>query len=513
MTAAVDAPEVETTAGRLSGSAAPIAADGGGAVFLGIPYAAPPVGPRRLRPPEPHPGWKGVRTATAFGAAPPQPDNLLTAGMGVDREEDCLTLNVWTPGCDDERRPVMVWIHGGGFTTGGSAISVYDGAALARRGVVVVTLNYRLGALGFLHLEAIGGERWAGAANLGLLDQAAALGWVAENVEAFGGDPERVTIFGESAGGMSVATQLALPASAGRFRGAIAQSGAARHVHDADVAAGVAHQILDALGVPATERGLERLADLPATAFVDAMAAASDVRGSFLPLPFQPTVDGSTLPAQPQDAVVDGVAEGIAVVAGTNLEEMRLWGAMAALGGAEAGPDEDRLRRRVSRALAARGLDAAPEGVIAAYRSRLGADAGAGAVLDAVGTDLVFRLPAQELVEAQQAHAPAFSYLFTHPSTSMGGILGAAHAVEIPFVFDTLDDRGSEFLVGPPDEARRVLARRMADCWAAFALTGDPSTAEDPWPTFDPSRRATKIWDVEPSVVDDPNSGERLAWR
>lgn len=506
-------PRVETTYGPIAGTATAIGPDGGGAVFLGIPYAAPPVGPLRLRPPEPHPGWKGVRDSTDFGAAPPQPDNLLTAGLGVGRQEDCLTLNIWTPACDDAERPVMVWIHGGGFTTGGSSIAVYDGAALAGRGVVVVTLNYRLGALGFLHLEAIGGERWRGAANLGLLDQAAALGWVAENIASFGGDPAKVTIFGESAGGMSVATHLALPASGGRFKGAIAQSGAARHVHDAEVAASVSHQVLGALGVPATPAGLERLMDLPAEAFVGAQDVATDARGSFLPLPFQPTVDGTTLPTQPQEAVAGGAAEGIAVVAGTNLEEMRLWGAMAAVAGPEPAVDEDRLRRRVSRALAAREVEKDPDDVIAAYRARLGSDATAASVLEAVGTDLVFRLPSQELVEAQQAHAPAFSYLFTHRSTSMGGLLGAAHAVEIPFAFDALDRPGSEFLVGEPDDARRGLATRMADAWVAFASTGDPATAEDPWPSFDPARRATKIWDVQPSVVDDPNSGERLAWQ
>ncbi len=504
--------EVETTSGRIAGGAITVDADGAGAVFRGIPYAAPPVGERRLRPPAPHPGWAGVRQAVAFGHAAPQPDNLLTAGLDVARDEDCLTLNVWTPGCDDAKRPVMVWIHGGGFTTGGSSISVYDGAALARRGVVAVSINYRLGALGFLHLEAVGGERWAGAANLGMLDQAAALGWVADNIASFGGDPARVTIFGESAGGMSVATHLALPASSGRFHGAIAQSGAARHVHDADVAAAVAHQVLDALGVPATPAGLERLADLPVAAFVDAEAAATDVRGSFLPLPFQPAVDGSTLPTQPQDAVAAGVAAGVALVAGTNLEEMRLWGAMEAMSAPGTGIDEDRLRRRISRALAARDLPAEPDDVIATYRDRLGADADAATVMMAVSTDLVFRLPAQELLEAQQAHAPTYAYLFTHRSTSMGGVLGASHAVEIPFVFDALDCPASTFLVGEPDDGRRTLAAGMADAWAAFARSGDPSTSEGSWPRFDPDRRATRVWDVDPTVVDDPNSAERLAW-
>jgi para-nitrobenzyl esterase len=401
----------------------------------------------------------------------------------------------------------MVWFHGGGYTTGMSSIPWYDGANLARRGVVVVTANYRLGPLGFLHLAALGGDEWEGAANLGLLDQAMALDWVERNVASFGGDSANVTIFGESAGGMSVATQLALPASAGRFHRAIAQSGTSAHVHDPEGGERVARAVLDALGVDPGD--LARLRELPPEAFSQIQGELQVRDTRFLSLPFRPTVDGTTIPVAPADAP----PRDLPLLLGTTLDEMRLFTAIAAMSGAGGGLDEDRLRRRILRAAADRGVAVEPDAVIATYRGRLGPDATPDDVFVEAATDVVFRLPAIDLAEAHSTRSDTYMYLFTHPSTAFGGILGAAHATEIPYVFETLGHRSTEFLLGEVTVARHELADRMASAWVAFAATGDPSTPQlGEWPRYDADRRATMRLDTDPGVVEDPRRDERLAW-
>jgi para-nitrobenzyl esterase len=479
--------------------------DGGNVVARGVRYAAPPVGERRFRPPEPVAPWTGERDALEFGPIAHQPPSFMTGAKALPASEDCLWLNVWAPeGADGA--PVMVWFHGGGFTTGMASIPWYDGRRLAERGAVAVTLNYRLGPLGFLHLASLGGDAWEGAANLGLLDQAMALDWVARNIAAFGGDPERVTIFGESAGGMSVGTHLALPASAGRFHRAVAQSGAASHVHDADGGERVARAVLDALGVD--PGNLSALRALPAEAFVEVQAGLQIPDARFLPLPFRPTVDGTTLPVTP----LDGLAPGVPLLCGTNLEEMQLYTVLGALGGDRPGLDEARLRRRVERAAAERSVEVEPDEIIATYRRRLGADADPAAVFSAIATDLVFRIPAIEMAERRSADADSFMYLFTHRSTAFDGALGSGHSVEIPFVFDSLGHRSTEFMLGPITDERRRLADRMSAAWFAFADRGDPSTDELPWPRYDADRRATVRLDTDPGVVEDPQRDERRIW-
>ena len=241
-------PEVETRSGRIRGGTAP-----GLHVFRGVPYARAPVGARRLRPPEPPEPWGGVRETQGAAPAAPQSPGLVARllGAGVDRcSEDCLYLNVWTPAADAARRPVWVWLHGGGFTTGSGSMSIYDGSHLARRGdVVVVTLNYRLGALGYLALSAAAEEEGGSLGNLGLRDQIEALRWVRDHIALFGGDPGNVTIFGESAGAMSVATLLAVPAAQGLFTRAVLQSGAGDNVHDRDIAERVAETFMKEMGL------------------------------------------------------------------------------------------------------------------------------------------------------------------------------------------------------------------------------------------------------------------------
>jgi para-nitrobenzyl esterase len=315
-------------------------------------------------------------------------------------------------------------------------------------------------------------------------------------------------MFGESAGGMSVGTQLGLPASRGLVARAIAQSGAATTVHDGESGERVARQVLDALGVAPVD--LEALLDLPPEAFTEVQAKVSADSRLFLALPFSPTVDGTTLPVPPIEALDPEVP----LLIGTNEQEMKLWSMMAAFSGQGApAVDEAKMLRRIGRQVERVGAASDPADVVATYRRRLGADATPAEVLEAVGTDMVFRLPAIRLAEARTAGADAFMYLFTHATSSFDGALGSAHATEIPFVFDNLDQPGTTFLVGDVTPERRVLATTMADAWVAFARTGDPSTpALGPWPAYDPDRRATMRLDTACEVVDDPHGDERRVW-
>lgn len=494
---------VTTTHGRLRGDHTR-----GAYRFKGIPFAAPPVGDLRFAPPEPPTSWADVRIASGDFPIAPQPPDMMTQLVGADQgptysEADCLTLNVWTPTPDGARRPVMVWIHGGAFVTGSGGIPWYDGANLTKRDVVVVTVNYRLGALGFLHLGDLGGEAFAGSGNVGLLDQAAALAWVRDNIEAFGGDPGNVTIFGESAGGMSVGTHLALPASAGLFHRAIAQSGAVSNVSDSDRATKVALALLDELGLD--RREVEQLRTIDVASLLEAQQRVSAEFGIAGGLPFQPVWDQTVLPRRPLDAIRDGSASGCDLLIGTNRDEMRVF---AAMDPRVAPDDDDTLVRRGTTLVG----DGAAE-LIAAYR-RTRPEATARELFEVIGTDAVFRIPALELAAAQQRHAPCRVYEFHQESTGLGGILGATHAVDVPFVFDNLDAPGAAVFTGEPDEAVRTFAKDLADAWCHFARTGNPDGSGLPsWPRWEDPDYSTMILDTDARVVADPAADERDAWR
>lgn len=489
---------VETAAGKVRGRRSR-----GAWTFRGIPYARPPVGPLRFAPPEPAEPWAGVRDALEFGPVACQRPSALESMLGARRptmSEDCLTLNVWTPAADGARRPVLVWVHGGAFVTGSGGTPWYDGANLAARDVVVVTLNYRLGALGFLHLEAVDGS-----GNAGILDQAAALAWVAANAGAFGGDPGNVTVFGESAGAMSIGALLGLPAARGRFGRAVLQSGACAHVSDREAADRVAQEVLAELDRP---RSIEELRSVPAGAVLDAQGevSARHAADPLSGLPFQPVVDGATLPRHPLDAVAAGEADADLVV-GTTLEEARLFTLMDPR---LASLDEAQLSSWCD--LASNGTGLAPGRALSTYRRRL-AEAPVRAVWDAVLTDRVFRIPAIRLAERQARHRPTYMYLFTWSTPAFGGALGSCHALEIPFVFDNLDAPGAALFVGEVSPAMRAMATAMAGAWAAFARGGRPEAPGLPdWPSYDTDRRATMVLDETPEVVDDPFGDERLVW-
>jgi para-nitrobenzyl esterase len=500
---------VDTVAGKVEGI------DRGGVLqFRGIPYAWAD----RFCPPEPPAPWAGVRDATKFGPAAPQNPSPLDMILGSSREqdmaEDCLVLNVFTPGADAARRPVLVWIHGGGFTSGSGHMPAYNGTSLVcTADVVVVTFNYRLGVLGFLQLDGLLDD-YAGSANNGIRDQLAALRWVRDNIADFGGDPQRVTIFGESAGGGSVTTLLACPEAAGLFHGAIVQSGTAEILLRPPAAADVAERILHQLELtPATA---DELLDVPADEVLAAQTAVeatllqtrppTDGSGpGYLQLPFQPVVDGDLIPQRPIPAIRAGSAAGIPLVVGTTKDEWNLF-MLSELG---RGPlSEERLRRRVERLA---GPDAVDD-VIALYRA-VHPEASSNRLWCAMVTDRMFRMPAIQLAEAQVGNCDDVSmYRFDHPSSAFGGLPGACHAIDVPFVFGNVHLAGMEVLLGVVDEGTLQLADRCARAWLAMAQTGRPQHDDLDWPSYDLERRATCILHRKPAVIDDPEGEIRSFW-
>jgi para-nitrobenzyl esterase len=484
---------VETRWGRVEG-----VERAGVLQFLGVPYAAAPVGVRRWAAPEPPDPWTGVRPATAFGPVAPQAPSPVSSLFGIaelgmpggpEISEDCLHLNVYTPSADGGRRPVMVWIHGGAFTGGSNRSAWYAGSSFARQGVVVVVINYRVGALGFLRL----GDREPVSANRGLLDQVAALEWVRDNIDAFGGDPARVTVFGESAGAMSIGTLLGVPAAAGLFQGAILQSGAAATFGSLERASEVTDRLAAMLGGVDALRAADRERLVTAQGEL-VLELGREGKG----LPFMPVVDGTVLPEPPALAVAAGGAR-VRLMAGTNRDEMTLFLALATGGG------------QLSEEGAVRRLDQTTSGagraLYDAYRTLLGGDVRPAQVWVAAETDRTFRAPAIQLATEQARHTPqVWMYLFTWLSPALGGSLGACHALEIPFAWNSLIPESAGFTgAGPEAEA---LAREMHAAWVAFATSGDPG-----WEPYEEGRRATRVFGPGGGTVDDPMQARREVWR
>ncbi|MGH7815564.1 MAG: carboxylesterase/lipase family protein [Candidatus Binataceae bacterium] len=482
-------------------------------VFKGIPFAAPPAGPLRWMPPEPPAPWTGTRDARRFGPVSHQSNRSVgpLAALNIEgpRSEDCLYLNVWTPGLGGAKRPVMVWIHGGGFTIGAGSQNIYDGIVLARRGdAVIVTINYRLGPLGFLRLCDATGGKIPSTGNEGILDQVAALKWVRDNIAEFGGDPSNVTIFGESAGGMSVGTLLAMPAARGLFHKAIAQSGACHTTAPAERANRIAERVLSTIGISASGIDAIRAAE-PEQLLKGVLLADGITPDPKLMLPYRPVIDSTILPRRPIDMVADGVAAGIAVMAGTNLEEWKLF---AIMDRGAAKLDRNGLAARLGRSLSPEAAD----GLISAYetaRAGRGEPATPPELFTAIETDRHFRIPAVRLAQTQARHEPrSYDYLFTWKSPAIGGMLGSCHALELSFVFGVnhLPGMGQFSGTGPAVER---LAAQMQDAWLAFARTGNPGCESiGEWPGYNESARATMIFGEETGTKNAPRDEERRAW-
>ena len=452
----------------------------------------------------------GSPRATSSAAWAPQnaPATTLSGQPPGTQAEDCLSLNVWTPATDGARRPVLVWIHGGGFIGGSGAMNMYAGAPLAARGdVVVVTVNYRLGILGFLAHSDLADEDGS-TGNWGLLDQVAALRWVRDNIAGFGGDPDNVTVFGESAGGMSVSDLLAMPTARGLFRRAIVQSGPPNAV-TMDRAEEVTAKLVAELGVGSPTA----LRDIPTHALLDAQAALLAERRS-AGLPLLPVVDEVTIPIAPQRAIADGAARDIALLIGTNRDEAKMF-MVADPKNRDA--DEGVLHRRIEGIFRANDIMLSPDDIIDGYRAareRRGQSTTPRELWSAIESDRMFRIGSIRAAESQSAFTSTYMYLFDWESPAMGGALGACHALELPFVFGTLHNPGLDKFAGSGPEATQ-LSEQMMDAWLAFARNGDPNTppALPEWSTYDGTQRATMVFGAQTHVENAPYDDERLIWQ
>ncbi|MBD0419317.1 carboxylesterase/lipase family protein [Streptomyces sp. TRM S81-3] len=490
-------PVVTTAQGAVRG----LRQEDGTAAFLNIPYAAPPLGAGRFVPPEPHEPWDGVRDATVPGPNAPQSERKLGSidmapyfGTGWSRGEDYLTVNVWTPAVAQSGLPVMVFVHGGGFVAGSTRSAMYDGSAFARDGVVLVTLNYRLGIAGFLDLPGA-------PANRGLLDVVAALRWVRENIAAFGGDPDNVTLFGQSAGATVVGGVLATAEATGLFRRAIVQSGSGLGAFSTEQAGRVTAAAAEVLGV---EPHVDAFAEISDERLVE---AASKLAGIDLqtathhdPLiglsPFSLVLD-----TQPAEAVAAGLAAGVDLLIGTNTEEGNLYLVPVGKYATSTAADVDDAAAR---------SHPDPARLVETYRKSR-PEASFAELRSAIMADALFGAGTRALASAHAAHPKSvtYAYEFAWRSQSLDGELGATHAVELPFVFDLADRpelNGPAALLGP-DKPPADLADRMHETWIRFAATGEPG-----WDPYDTDRRATMHIDAEWTQVDDPRSQERQAW-
>lgn len=494
---------VETTLGKVRGTT-----QAGVQAFRGVPYAASTAGANRFMPPAKRQPWTGVRDCIALGLRAPQRDSDFFGQVPKALEvmcpaepmgEDCLVLNVWTPGTTAGRkRPIMVWLHGGGYTSGSGGFLCYSGQELARKhDVVVVTVNHRLTVFGYLYLAGIGGEKFAHASNVGQLDIVAALEWVRDNAAAFGGDSGNVTIFGQSGGGGKVSVLMAMPSAKGLFHRAIVESGANVKGVPVDVANKSAEAYLAKLGLKPDQ------ADQLQTLSTDQLLAG--VFGSGLPgapgLALAPVTDGKTLPTDPFDPTAPAMSADIPLLIGTTETEVTFFPNQVLDPIDDAG-----LHTHVKQTLR-NASDAKVDEVIAAYRKGRPGVANTDLYL-ALASDATFRAGVVLEAERKSAQkAAVYQYYFTWKSPVEGGKLRSFHTLEIPFVFDNVDVAKSMTGDGPE---RQALADKVSGAWVAFARSGNPNHKGLPtWAPFDTTKRATMVLDNECKLVNDPHGEEQ----
>lgn len=487
---------VDTRLGKLEG-----ARRGGVCVFKGIPFATA----RRWHAPEPVVAWGGIRPARHYAHMAPQNPTQLQGLLGTGggtQDEDCLHLNVWTPSCDSTRRPVMVWIHGGAFTTGAGSLGLYHGQHLSESGdVVVVTINYRLGSFGFLRLADVSGGKIGAGGSEGLMDQIEALRWVRDNIARFGGDPGNVTIFGESAGAMSVVSLMASHQAEGLFHKAICQSGGGHFSHTREHASRIAEVFVRHTGL-----SMDALESAPVDVLLKAQVSLlNEVDNLQDPhklgtMAFQPVVDGKVLSSVPIEAIRNGSARGVPLIAGTTQEEWKLW---TALDSKIQAMDDSRLLRWAERMF---GEDGA----------RLVAASQATSPYERyveMQTLRAFREPTARLLDAQSALAPVFAYRFDWRSPAAGGLFGACHAIELGFVFGSYSLKGPDNFFGK-GEVADAINRDMMQAWTAFARRGVPAIDGRSWPRREATTPKQAVFGGaggEPVSVDDCDRND--AWR
>ncbi|MEU0570739.1 carboxylesterase family protein [Nonomuraea sp. NPDC005983] len=463
------------TTGRISGLD-----DGGVAVFKGIPFARSPFGERRFAAPVPPARWDGILEATAYGPRPPQPEQPgLRLGPVASPADglDILTVNVWTPDPGGSGLPVLVWIYGGAYWMGSADWPEYDGARLARHGVVVVTFNHRVGMEGYGHVDGAPPNR-------ALLDQVAALRWVQENAAAFGGDPGNVTIFGESAGAGAVAMLLAMPSATGLFRRAIAQSVPCMFFSPG-YAARVTESIMRRLGGGSPyDRSPEELVAAAGEVAYQEIAGDPGRWGplAFSPMPFAPVVDGEVLPDTPWNALAAGAGHDVELVVGFNRDEFRLFHAMRGSGQY----DLDTALKTL-----------APEGAEAVYRSEASDEEGYVRLM----SDWLFRMPSTLLADAHTGRT--YAYELTWAPTPQ---FGACHGLDVPLTFGTTSGQVSAMVTGGSPDIEG-LSEQFRTAWTRFAATGSPG-----WPEYERPTATTHLFDVEPSDVDDPEAASHALW-
>ncbi|MCV7089213.1 carboxylesterase/lipase family protein [Mycobacterium interjectum] len=466
-----------------------------------IPYARPPVGPLRLRAPQPAPPWSGVRHCHGFTHCAPQQRRYTLLGVGryQPMSEDCLTLNVVTPEVpSDKPLPVMVFIHGGGYILGSSATPLYDGAALARRGCVYVSVNYRLGALGCLDLSSLSTSEITIDSNLYLRDLVLALQWIRDNIAEFGGDPAKVTIFGESAGAHITATLLAVPAAEGLFAQAISESPASGMVRSRETAAEFATRFARLLGARRQDAATALLR-ASAAQFVETQHRLIDqgMENRLGAFPIGPVFGDDVLPVDPVEAMRTGRAHRVPLIVGTNAEEGRLFTRFLRMLPTNESMIEELL---------ADTEPAARERITAAYP-----DYPAPSACIQLGGDFAFSSAAWQIAEAHGAHAPTYLYRYDYaPRTLRWSGLGATHATELLAVFDVYRTRFGALLTAAADRRAALrVSNHVQRRWRAFSRTGSPG---DDWPAYSPDERAVMVFDRKSRIEFDPHPHRRMAW-